>query len=86
MSKSTITGAVKAIPDSVNDNYQNPSMADNDNSQIVVLLENQIADLSAQLAQASDLATALVSEKSKRLEMLPADNAAESRKETQLAS
>ena len=60
MSKLTITGAVKGSQhaDPVNDNHQKPSMTDNANSQIVALFKNQIADLKAQLAQASDRETA----------------------------
>ena len=52
-----------------NETYQNPSMADNDNPKIVALLENQLADIKAQLAQASDRETALITEKSKLLDL-----------------
>ena len=56
-----------------NETHQNPSMTDNDTPKIVAFLENQIADLKAQLAQASDRETALTSEKSKLLDMLSAE-------------
>lgn len=56
-----------------NETHQNPSMTDTDTPKIVDLLENQIADLKAQLAQASDRETALTSEKSKLLDMLSAE-------------
>lgn len=56
-----------------NETHQNPSITDNDNPKIVALLENQIADLKTQLAQASDRETALTSEKSKLLDMLSAE-------------
>lgn len=48
-------------------------MTENNNPKIVALLENQIADLKAQLTQASDRETALTSEKSKLLDMLSAE-------------
>lgn len=68
----------------VNDTHQNPSMngnethqdlslTDTDTPKIVALLENQIADLKAQLAQASHRETALTREKSKLLDMLSAE-------------
>lgn len=64
----------------VNDNHQNPPMNGNDTSQnlsvngndsekVVALLENQVADLKAQLAQASDREAVLISEKSKLLDL-----------------
>ena len=68
----------------VNDPHQNPSMTENDtpaearhhddsdrvtSEKIVVLLENQIADLKAQLTQATDRETALITEKSKLLNL-----------------
>ncbi|MDE0686408.1 MAG: hypothetical protein OXI63_26075 [Candidatus Poribacteria bacterium] len=56
-----------------NETYQNPSMTDTDTPKIVDLLENQIADLKTQLAQASDRETTLTSEKSKLLDMLSAE-------------
>ena len=52
-----------------NETHQNPSMTGNDDPKIVALLENQIADLKAQLAQASDRETALITEKSKLLDL-----------------
>ena len=56
-----------------NETHQDPSMTDTDTPKIVALLENQIADLKTQLAQASDRETALTSEKSKLLDMLSAE-------------
>lgn len=56
-----------------NETHQSPSLAENDTPKIVALLENQIADLKAQLAQASDRETALINEKSKLLDMLSAE-------------
>ena len=56
-----------------NETHQNLSMTENDPQKIVELLENQIADLKAQLTQASDRETALTSEKSKLLDMLSAE-------------
>ena len=60
---------------SMNENktHQDPSMTDNDTPKIVALLENQIADLKTQLAQASDRETTLTNEKSKLLDMLSAE-------------
>ena len=52
-----------------NETHQNPSMTENDDPKIVALLENQIADLKAQLAHASDRETALITEKSKLLDL-----------------
>ena len=67
-----------------NETYQNPSMTENDtpaearhhddsdrvtSEKIVVLLENQIADLKAQLTQATHRETALITEKSKLLDL-----------------
>ena len=67
-----------------NETYQNPSLTENDtpaearhhddsdrvtSEKIVALLENQIADLKAQLTQASDRETALITEKSKLLDL-----------------
>ena len=52
-----------------NETQQNPPMTENDNPKIVALLENQIADLKAQLTQASDRETALITEKSKLLDL-----------------
>ena len=74
----------RADAEPVNDTHQNPSMngnetlqtppmTENDPPTVVNLLENQIADLKAQLAQASDRETALQSEKSKLLDMLSAE-------------
>ena len=56
-----------------NETHQDPSMTDTDTPKIVDLLKNQIADLKAQLTQASDRETALTSEKSKLLDMLSAE-------------
>ena len=53
----------------VNDIPQNLSMTENDHPKIVALLDNQIADLKVQLAQASDRETALITEKSKLLDL-----------------
>ena len=53
----------------VNNTHQTSSMNGNDNPKIVALLENQVADLKAQLAQASDRETALITEKSKLLDL-----------------
>lgn len=44
-------------------------MTENAPPKIVALLENQISDLKAQLAQASDRESALITEKSKRLDL-----------------
>ena len=52
-----------------NETQQNPSLTEKDNPKIVALLENQIADLKAQLTQASDRETALITEKSKLLDL-----------------
>jgi len=52
-----------------NETHQTPSMTENDNPQIVALLENQIADLKAQLAQANDRDTVLHTKKSKLLNL-----------------
>ena len=52
-----------------NETHQPSSMTENDNPKIVALLENQIADLKAQLTQASDRETALITEKSKLLDL-----------------
>ena len=52
-----------------NETHQNPSMTGDDNPKIVALLENQIADLKAQLSQASDRETTLITEKSKLLDL-----------------
>ena len=52
-----------------NETHQNPSMTENDDPKIVALLDNQISDLKAQLAQASDRETALITEKSKLLDL-----------------
>ena len=52
-----------------NETHQNPSLTENDNPKIVDLLENQIADLKTQLTQASDRETALITEKSKLLDL-----------------
>ena len=49
--------------------FQHPSLTENDNPKIVALLENQIADLKAQLAQANDRETFLITEKSKLLDL-----------------
>ena len=52
-----------------NETHQTPSLTDNDSPKIVALLENQVADLKSQLAQASDRETALITEKSKLLDL-----------------
>ena len=67
-----------------NETHQNPPMTKNDtpaearhhddrdrvtSEKIVALLENQIADLKSQLSQASDRETALITEKSKLLDL-----------------
>ena len=52
-----------------NETLQTPPMTDNDTPKIVALLENQVADLKTQLAQASDRETALITEKSKLLDL-----------------
>ena len=67
-----------------NETHQDPSMTENDtpaearhhdesdrvtSEKIVALLENQIADLKAQLTQATDRETALITEKSKLLDL-----------------
>ena len=52
-----------------NETHQNPSTTENDHPKIVALLDNQIADLKVQLAQASDRETALITEKSKLLDL-----------------
>ena len=67
-----------------NETQQDPSMTENDtpaearhhddsdrvtSERIVALLENQIADLKAQLTQATDRETALITEKSKLLDL-----------------
>ena len=52
-----------------NETHQNPSMTDNDNPKIVALLENQIADLKAQLEKSDERETALITEKSKLLDL-----------------
>ena len=52
-----------------NDTSQDPSVNGNDSEKVVALLENQVADLKAQLAQASDRETSLISEKSKLLDL-----------------
>lgn len=75
-----LSAGTDAHAEPVNDNHQNPSMngnethqtpsmTENDNPKIVALLENQIADLKAQLTQASDRETALITEKSKLLDL-----------------
>ena len=53
-------------PVNVNDPPDTPSA----DPKIVALLENQIADLKAQLSQASERETALITEKTKLLDML----------------
>ena len=64
----------------VNDSHQNPSMNGNetpqdpsvngnDSTQIIALLENQVADLKAQLQKADARETALIDEKSKLLDL-----------------
>ena len=53
----------------VNDTHQNPSLTENDNPKIVALLENQLADLKAQLEKSDERETALITEKSKLLDL-----------------
>ena len=52
-----------------NETHKTPSMTDNDNPKIVALLENQVADLKAQLEKADERETALITEKSKLLDL-----------------
>ena len=52
-----------------NETHQNPSMTDNGNPKIVALLENQVADLKAQLEKSDERETALITEKSKLLDL-----------------
>ena len=52
-----------------NETHQNPSLTENDNPKIVDLLENQIADLKAQLEKSDERETALITEKSKLLDL-----------------
>ena len=49
--------------------HQTPSLTDNDNPKIVDLLENQIADLKAQLEKSDERENALITEKSKLLDL-----------------
>ena len=49
--------------------------ANSDSQQILVLLENQIADLKAQLALATERETALISERATLLDLLSAEKA-----------
>ena len=53
----------------VNDSDQNLSMNGNDGEKVVALLENQVTDLKAQLAQALDRENSLIREKSKLLDL-----------------
>ena len=53
----------------VNDTRQKPSLTENDNPKIVALLENQLADLKAQLEKSDERETALITEKSKLLDL-----------------
>ena len=52
-----------------NETHQNPSVNGNDSTQIIALLENQVADLKAQLEKADARETALIDEKSKLLDL-----------------
>ena len=52
-----------------NETHQTPSLTDNDNPKIVALLENQVADLKAQLEKSDERETALITEKSKLLDL-----------------
>ena len=52
-----------------NETHQNPSLTENDNPKIVALLENQLADLKAQLEKSDERETALITEKSKLLDL-----------------
>ena len=52
-----------------NETDQKPSLTENDNPKIVDLLENQIADLKAQLEKADERETVLITEKSKLLDL-----------------
>ena len=51
----------------------NTQKAEPHSQKIPMLMENQITDLKAQLAQASDRETALIDEKSKLLDLLSAE-------------
>lgn len=53
----------------VNDTHPNPSLNGNDTPNVVAFLENQIADLKAQLAQANARETRLHTEKSQLLDL-----------------
>ena len=48
-------------------------MAEHDSQKIIAVLENQVADLQKQLARSNDRETALIDEKSKRLDLLAAE-------------
>ena len=52
-----------------NETHQTPSLTENDNPKIVALLENQLADLKAQLEKSDERETALITEKSKLLDL-----------------
>ena len=52
-----------------NETHQNPSVNGNDSTQIIALLENQVADLKTQLEKADARETALIDEKSKLLDL-----------------
>ena len=45
-------------------------MAEHDSQKVIAILENQVADLQKQLELSNDRETALINEKSKRLDLL----------------
>ena len=70
-----VAAAESAEP--VKDNHQSPSMNGNDSKKVVALLENQLKDLKAQLAQAHDREKTLLDlsdrlQKQNEVLMLPA--------------
>lgn len=48
-------------------------MTEHDSQKIIAVLENQVADLQKQLELSNDRETALIDEKSKRLDLLSAE-------------
>ena len=48
-------------------------MAEHDSQKIIAVLENQVSDLQKQLELSNDRETALIDEKSKRLDLLSAE-------------
>ena len=65
----TVNDTHQSLSVNGNETRQDPPITENDNPKIVALLENQIADLKTQLTQASDRETALITEKSKLLDL-----------------